>query len=586
MSDAQFGIAIVGENKVEKGAKAAEKRLGKVPEQAAKAGKKFTTEAERSVGTMSKGILRAFTGVEQAGAKAFGGRSLTSGLTSQMGALGKAGSALGTGLGEATAGAGLFEGAIGAVGVAVAGTIGIVAAAGYAAFKLADGWAKGAASIGRTAGIIGVGTKALQEFGAAAERTGVDKDKATGALGGLSENLNDARYGRNSTALAVLSKLGVAMKTNADGTVDVGAMLPQIADAIARQNSSGRRTAARALGIPIDMLPVFSQGGKQLAGDMKDADAHAVVLGDDDIAAGKRIVRKGAMVGQLKDQAWNAAGRTVAETAEPGYDAVLKGGTAISDAVGGRSGPAKVERGGAAVERGGRAVERGGAVLERAASRMSGGAVGAVASPGMSRYLAAVARVESGNNPNARAKTSSAVGLYQFLNGTWLGLLKQHGASHGLGWAADAIEVGRHGASVRDPGMRARILALRTDPRVSTMIAADMTNDMTPALAKALGHAPRPGDLYMGNFMGTAGASKFFRAERANPGASAAGAFPAEASANRGIFFDHGRSRSLAEVHDMMDRKIEIALHVQGLPQGAKVTARSKHAVAISHAMP
>jgi hypothetical protein len=36
----------------------------------------------------------------------------------------------------------------------------------------------------------------LQEFAGAAERVGVDKNTAMGALGGLSQTLNDARYGR------------------------------------------------------------------------------------------------------------------------------------------------------------------------------------------------------------------------------------------------------------------------------------------------------------------------------------------------------------------------------------------------------
>ena len=47
-------------------------------------------------------------------------------------------------------------------------------------------------------------------------------------------------------------------------------------------------------------------------------------------------------------------------------------------------------------------------------------------------YLLGQARIESGFNPNARAKTSSATGLFQFIDQTWLGTVKQHGAKHRL----------------------------------------------------------------------------------------------------------------------------------------------------------
>ena len=55
-------------------------------------------------------------------------------------------------------------------------------------------------------------------------------------------------------------------------------------------------------------------------------------------------------------------------------------------------------------------------------------------------YLLGQARIESGFDPNARARTSSATGLFQFIDQTWLGTVKRHGAEHGLAWAADLID--------------------------------------------------------------------------------------------------------------------------------------------------
>lgn len=378
MTNPQIAIDIVANDRSARGVGSAERRIGTLPKHAGIANRRMVADGERAFGRSSRTVLRTLGSVEQATAKVFGNRSLTSGLTARLGALGEAGSAAGSGLGQAAAAGGLLEGACASVGVVVASTVGVLAAAAYGAFKLADGWAKGAASIGRTAEIIGVGTKAMQEFSAAAERVGVDKDKATGGLGGLSQTLNDARYGRNTAALAVLAKLGVQMKLNEDGTVNVAAMLPAIADAVQRQNSSGRRTVAKNLGFGLDLLPVMSQGGKALAGDMKDADAHATVLTDAEIARGKRIQRKGAMVGQLTGRAMSKAGSWTAGQAEAGYDAVLSGGTKLTDAINHHFEPAaaKVDRGGAAVERGGRAIER-------AAGRMSAGRIPPGLNPGV-----------------------------------------------------------------------------------------------------------------------------------------------------------------------------------------------------------
>ncbi len=331
MSQPTFGIGITADDRTAKGFTSAEKRAGKTSRKIAEDGKRWARETQSSIGRTSGGMLRTFGQVEQAGARLFGGRSITSGVTSRLGAVGEAAGAARAGMTEAAGAGGMLSTVMGGVGVAVAGTIGILAAAGYAAFKFADGWAKGAASIGHSAETIGLGTKALQEFTAAAERQGMDKGAATGTLGSLSQTLNDARYGRNNNAVAVLNRLGVKMQTNKDGTVNVAAMLPAIADAIARQNSSGRRTAAQNLGIGLDALPVFAQGGKALSADMIDADTHASVIDDAGIATGKRIARKSVMVGQLKDRALTDAGAAAAGATEGGYDAVLNGGKALLD---------------------------------------------------------------------------------------------------------------------------------------------------------------------------------------------------------------------------------------------------------------
>ncbi|KQN00571.1 cell wall hydrolase [Sphingomonas sp. Leaf25] len=328
---ASYGIAITGSDRTAAAAKSAERRLSQIPKRAGAANRRFAEDGDRTLRRHSRSIIRTFRDVEQAGARVFGGRSITSGISSRLGGVGAAASAAGTGLGEAAASGGVLSSVLGAVGVAAGATIGLLASAAYAALTVANTWAKGAASIGRTAAIIGVGTKALQEFTAAAERAGVDKGVANGTLASLSQTLNDAKYGRNTGALSVLGRLGVGMQTNKDGTVNVEAMLPQLADALKRQNSSGQRTAARALGIPIEALAAFTQGGAALSADMADAGKHANVLTEDQIATGERIARKGVIVGQMKDRVLGNAGALAAGTMEKGYDAVIQGGQAMLD---------------------------------------------------------------------------------------------------------------------------------------------------------------------------------------------------------------------------------------------------------------
>src|ERR1700693_1690286 len=80
------------------------------------------------------------------------------------------------------------------------------------------------------------------------------------------------------------------------------------------------------------------------------------------------------------------------------------------------------------------------------------------------QYLLATAQVESGLDPQAGASTSSARGLFQFVEQTWLGTIKQSGAQLGYGRYADAITKTSSGHyQVSDPAMRAEILKLRND---------------------------------------------------------------------------------------------------------------------------
>lgn len=171
-------------------------------------------------------------------------------------------------------------------------------------------------------------------------------------------------------------------------------------------------------------------------------------------------------------------------------------------------------------------------------------------------YLLNQARVESGLNASAAAGTSSARGLYQFIEQSWLAVVKKHGATHGLGWAADSIQ-NNGGRLTVSGGNRAAILGLRNDPEVASLMAAEHAGDNKAAIEATLGRPANGTDLYMAHFLGLGGAKQFLSAMEGNPGRTAAAMFPAAARANRGVFYAaDGSARSLSQVYERFAGKL------------------------------
>lgn len=168
-------------------------------------------------------------------------------------------------------------------------------------------------------------------------------------------------------------------------------------------------------------------------------------------------------------------------------------------------------------------------------------------------YLLAQARLESGLDPSAKAQTSSATGLYQFIDSTWLRTLDRHGAKHGLDWADAAI--GPDGR-VSDSTTRNHLLSLRYDADASSLMAAELTRENSEGLRSTLGREPEPAELYLAHFLGLGGAQQFLGALSSNPGQSAAALMPQAARANRSIFYSGGAPRSVGEVMTLMQEKV------------------------------
>ena len=148
----------------------------------------------------------------------------------------------------------------------------------------------------------------------------------------------------------------------------------------------------------------------------------------------------------------------------------------------------------------------------------------------IAKYLKATALIESGGNANAKAGTSSAGGMFQFINSTWAQTVKEMGKNY----------------TAQD----------KFDPAKATEVMAYFTSKQKSQLEKGTGKEASNVDLYMAHFLGAGGATKFINAMAKNPAMSAAAMDPAAAAANKNIYYDKGRERSLQEVYNLMGQKM------------------------------
>ena len=95
--------------------------------------------------------------------------------------------------------------------------------------------------------------------------------------------------------------------------------------------------------------------------------------------------------------------------------------------------------------------------------------------------------VESNGDPNAKNKRSSAMGLGQFLDETWLDLIRTHRPDLARGRSQD------------------KILELRRDAKIAREITMRFTEQNAGMLRKR-GLPVTPGTLYLAHFAGGAGA--------------------------------------------------------------------------------
>lgn len=109
--------------------------------------------------------------------------------------------------------------------------------------------------------------------------------------------------------------------------------------------------------------------------------------------------------------------------------------------------------------------------------------------------LDCIIHIESRGNVNAKAPTSSATGLFQFLNATWQAVVRKHRPDV---YQSTAMPV---------------LLAMRRDPKFCIEIGARFTEDNL----RTIGMNATGGDLYLAHFLGVGDARDFFISDPNTP---------------------------------------------------------------------
>ncbi|MDD3371315.1 MAG: transglycosylase SLT domain-containing protein [Alphaproteobacteria bacterium] len=205
-------------------------------------------------------------------------------------------------------------------------------------------------------------------------------------------------------------------------------------------------------------------------------------------------------------------------------------------------------------------------------------------------YLMNKASQESSFDPQAKAKTSSATGLFQFTSQTWLHMIKEYGEDYGLG--SYAAQITRHAdgkLSVSNSEMRKAILALRKDPQISAEMAGELDKENEAYLSKKVGGKIGATELYLAHFLGAYGASRFINEMRANPGASGADLLPTAAAANQSVFYSKsGEAKSLTQIYQRYAQKFENTntRYASVEPQTTVSASRNVAAIRVASLMP
>ncbi len=170
--------------------------------------------------------------------------------------------------------------------------------------------------------------------------------------------------------------------------------------------------------------------------------------------------------------------------------------------------------------------------------------------------LLTIAATESRFQANAKNRTSSATGLLQFTKQTWLENLKKFGGKHGLSNLAALIYRSGVGYLVVRAPARNRISALRNDPRIATLLAAERLDYQKE---QSKDRQLQVVDFYLIHALGVAGANRFIEAVSNRPSVPCKAVVGDVAWKGSGLFRDlpHGAATPSSVAYDVISVRFE-----------------------------
>ena len=168
---------------------------------------------------------------------------------------------------------------------------------------------------------------------------------------------------------------------------------------------------------------------------------------------------------------------------------------------------------------------------------------GVTEEPTIGTMVEQIIEVESNGDANAKNKRSSALGLGQFLDETWLDLIRTHRPDLAMGHS------------------EGETLELRRDAKVAREITARFTQQNAEMLRKR-GLPVTPGTIYLAHFAGGAGAVAILSAQQDADAASimasadATGRTTREKIVKANPFLEHF---TIADLKSWADRKMRMA---------------------------
>ncbi len=198
-------------------------------------------------------------------------------------------------------------------------------------------------------------------------------------------------------------------------------------------------------------------------------------------------------------------------------------------------------------------------------------------------YMMELSSAESGFDHEISAATSSATGLFQFTEDTWLQSLRRYGAWYGMAplseqmnntFDMNGVLVGR----VENPFIRTAAFDLRVQPHLMAMMAGEFQLRNQFRISCVIPRQLNRTEMYFGHFLGASGAITFLQNRARTPAAQAARAFPRQAEANRNVFYSRNKkgqriARSYNDVYAFFNRKFGREIY----EDSANLTAMDLH---------